>query len=116
MELPLGSTADVIGNGYSLGLEDKYAGAPYTYTIRQRATDNTIALSADGVGQALPYQDSTGYDTPHADYVYGVSTDPTESGLIADLSSATAATINTVRMAFQVQKMLERDARGGTRS
>lgn len=33
----------------------------------------------------------------------------------ADLSTATAATINQLRQAFQVQKLLERDARGGTR-
>ena len=33
----------------------------------------------------------------------------------ADLGSATAATINSLRQAFQIQKLLERDARGGTR-
>ena len=38
-----------------------------------------------------------------------------ESGLEADLSSATAATINQLRQSFQIQKMLERDARGGSR-
>lgn len=36
-------------------------------------------------------------------------------GLQADLSSATAATINEIRQAFQIQKLYERDARGGTR-
>lgn len=35
--------------------------------------------------------------------------------LEADLTNATAATINSLRQAFQVQKLLERDARGGTR-
>jgi len=35
--------------------------------------------------------------------------------LIADLSTATAATINQLRQSFQIQKLLERDARGGTR-
>lgn len=35
--------------------------------------------------------------------------------LYADLSQATAATINQLRQSFQVQKLLERDARGGTR-
>jgi len=35
--------------------------------------------------------------------------------LYADLSTATAATINQLRQAFQTQKLLERDARGGTR-
>jgi len=33
----------------------------------------------------------------------------------ADLSEATAATINQLRQAFQMQRLLERDARGGTR-
>jgi hypothetical protein len=33
----------------------------------------------------------------------------------ADLSNITAATINQLRQAFQIQKLLEKDARGGTR-
>ena len=38
------------------------------------------------------------------------------AGLVyADLSAATAATINQLRQSFQIQKLLERDARGGTR-
>lgn len=36
-------------------------------------------------------------------------------GLYADLNQATAATINSLRQAFQIQKIFERDARGGTR-
>nr|QJB19036.1 MAG: major capsid protein [Microvirus sp.] len=43
-----------------------------------------------------------------------ISLDP-NGGLVADLSTATAATINSLRLAFQVQRMYERDARGGTR-
>lgn len=35
--------------------------------------------------------------------------------LEVDLSNATAATINSLRQAFQIQKLYERDARGGTR-
>lgn len=38
-----------------------------------------------------------------------------DPGLVADLSAATAATINQLRQSFQVQRLLERDARGGTR-
>ncbi len=37
------------------------------------------------------------------------------TNLEADLSTATAVTINAMREAFQIQKLLERDARGGTR-
>jgi len=51
---------------------------------------------------------------------YKVSYDPSVSStdaysLYADLSAATAATINQLRQSFQIQKLLERDARGGTR-
>jgi len=35
--------------------------------------------------------------------------------LVADLSEASVTSINDLRIAFQLQKMLERDARGGTR-
>jgi hypothetical protein len=38
-----------------------------------------------------------------------------DSPLFADLSAATAATINELREAFQIQRLYERDARGGTR-
>jgi len=48
--------------------------------------------------------------TPNLDSVY----DPNGT-LYADLSQATAATINQLRQSFQIQKLLERDARGGTR-
>jgi hypothetical protein len=37
------------------------------------------------------------------------------SSIYADLSTASAATINQLREAFQVQRLYERDARGGTR-
>lgn len=38
-----------------------------------------------------------------------------QGSLVADLSTATAATINSIRLAVQTQRLLERDARGGTR-
>lgn len=38
-----------------------------------------------------------------------------EVNLFADLSEATSATINDLRLAFQTQRLLERDARSGTR-
>lgn len=49
----------------------------------------------------------------------GVEMDSGGSGpypkIYADLSQATASTINAIRQAFQIQRLLERDARGGTR-
>lgn len=52
-----------------------------------------------------------------SDFVYRVAAagGADSTRLYADLSTATAATINQLREAFQIQKLLERDARGGTR-
>lgn len=54
--------------------------------------------------------------------LYGVSTSNevglgniVPSNLVADLRNATAFNVNDLRFAFQLQKMLERDARSGTR-
>ena len=49
---------------------------------------------------------------------YSLSLDPASAPanlMYTDLSNATAATINQLRQSFQIQKLLERDARGGTR-
>ncbi len=40
---------------------------------------------------------------------------PDTNRMFADLSGATSATINDIRLAFQTQRLLERDARSGTR-
>ncbi len=53
-------------------------------------------------------------DTTWVD-VSSTTTDAATNKMYADLTGATAATINQLREAFQTQKLLERDARGGTR-
>ena len=47
--------------------------------------------------------------------LYIESTSISGNPMYADLSSATSATINELRESFQIQKVLEKDARGGTR-
>lgn len=77
---------------------------------------NNLTLAATAaVGKTLPYGDASAQQYPHANYALGLDSDPTKSGVICDLSSATAVTINSLRQAFQLQKLYERDARGGTR-
>lgn len=72
-----------------------------------------------------PIGDHAIWDTTQNDYVNLTSNTTFLSGsgstedplnvMYADLSTATAATINQIRQAFQIQKLLERDARGGSR-
>ena len=55
------------------------------------------------------------FEITGAPLIADLGTPVPDSVLYADLSTATAATINSLREAFQLQKMLERDARGGSR-
>jgi len=50
-----------------------------------------------------------------ADEIFVETVSPGYPAVFADLTNATAATINDLRNAFQTQKLIERDARGGTR-
>ena len=104
VSLPLGTTAPITGLGVldaasfqatSPGLKesDGTSGNVYAAYLRTDTAPGLVDFYMEG--------DAT-----------GAGGDP---AVFADLSSATAATINQLREAFQIQKLLERDARGGTR-
>lgn len=96
VNLPLGSTAPVVTSGGLI-----YAtGSGFTGERALIVPSPTASVSISGAAAT-----STDYLT------FG----PSGTGLQADLSAATASTINQLRQAFQIQKLYERDARGGTR-
>lgn len=103
VELPFGGTADIIPNG-NFGLTRGSSGS-------QQPSGTLYVQDGTGGSDALPVNYSIG-NAPSSIYwtplVYN-------SGLKADLSSATAITINQFREAFQIQRWYERAARGGTR-
>lgn len=109
VSLPLGTSAPVYGNGKALGLWDGtrnvgvYSNSTPLFSAGS-SVYNTNAGTAATVGTAVG-----------ANIAIGVAQSPNQSGMYADLSSATAATINQLRQAFQIQKLYERDARGGIR-
>lgn len=110
--LPLGSTAPVyLNNTYKTTTNITDTTGWQTYRNAAYTGTPTFNLTTEGVtsGQNLGYVGST--DSLSAErFVF----DPRNT-LYADLSTATAATINQLRQSFQIQKLLERDARGGTR-
>lgn len=57
----------------------------------------------------------TGSDASGTQLKVGAKGSGITSGMIADLSNVSAITINSLREAFQMQRLYERDARGGTR-
>ena len=96
VDLPIGSTAPVVGTGSAMTLAA--VGGTGSYTVIGEATSGNLKVSGGNpAGNSMAFKDDI------------------NQGLEADLSNATAATINQLREAFQVQKMYERDARGGTR-
>ena len=97
VSLPLGATAPVLTNNTTITFNGTSgASNKYMYTSASGGEYNRVLLSAAS--------------TDNANLKFG-----NNSGLYADLSTATAATINQLRQSFQIQKLLERDARGGTR-
>lgn len=95
--LPLGSTAPV--------LRTSNAGA---WTAVEAGTNNVINTPGNFIETRNPIRNSGAGNA-------NISLDPGTGGLYADLSAATSATINQLRQSFQIQRLLERDARGGTR-
>lgn len=81
-----------------------------TAPITALGADGTTLGIRNGLGNAGGNR-RIGADTTNA-YINGGVPD---TMLLADLSAATAATINQLRQAFQIQSLLELDARGGTR-
>lgn len=74
--------------------------------VRRADTHALVGVGPLGSGATGRFEDATS----GLDELY----DPAGT-LLADLSSATPITINSMRQAFQIQKIFERDARGGTR-
>lgn len=105
--LPLGGTAPVVGNGMTLGLTDGTTAGGLFNTSGAYSVGNSGLLGTP-VGTAPS-------NTPLAATSLGVTKVKDKSGLVVDLSDATAATINSLRMAFQLQRLLEADNRQGTR-
>lgn len=95
VNLPLGTSAPVITDGTQTTIITKY-GTPVSGNFEVNSGANPslrLGTTTTGVGPV-------GF---------------LNTGLKADLTTATAATINQLRQAFQVQRLYERDARGGTR-
>ena len=95
VSIPLGATAPVtakVSNGTTMGGTGNLQTSLGTVALNP-STQNFVFNGVDSTNQPVS---GTGQ-------------------LIADLSSATAATINELRYAFQLQKLLEKDALYGTR-
>ena len=97
VDLPLGSSAVVTG------------------TIPSSNVDVNPSFTSGFSGSLAITSSGQRVLTSPGSGTYSLTLPATDFTGTADLSNATAATINSLRQAFQIQRMLERDARGGTR-
>jgi len=113
VELPLGESAPLVfGNpvvvesfGDAIPLFDLEGTSNVNLQGQDSPSGPFTHWSANTSGDKVASWDDPKLVASNADLQLGV----------ADLSAATAATINSLRQAFQIQKLYERDARGGTR-
>jgi hypothetical protein len=96
VDLPLGTSAPILGDGTAMTFNDGSSISNLRYVSGDTQWSSALAAATNIRPGTLPLSSGG-------------------TGMYADLTGATAATINDLREAFQVQKLLERDARGGTR-
>ena len=101
VEINLGATATLDG---TLSIP----GGTYNLNSSRQGSDLAYGVNGWYFGQATNTA-TLSTTVPQKDI------DMKTSGITANLSNATAITINSLRQAFQLQRLYERDARGGTR-
>lgn len=106
--LPLDIEAPVVGTNESVSFYERNGGqVPASFIANQLYQGET-----DSHGTRVSWRDVTGNYTSTG---YGISNRPGTSGMIADLRSATAVTVDQVRTAFQIQNFLYNSGRRGYR-
>nr|QJB19862.1 MAG: major capsid protein [Microvirus sp.] len=96
VDLPLGTRAPVVSTGVGTTF-DAVGGGLGDRPLLGRVSSNNAEFGGAAFGN-------------NYNMAFG-----SVSGLEVDLTDATAATINQLREAFQIQRLYERDARGGSR-
>lgn len=101
----------VVGNGNSLGLTNGtvFGGLVASSRVALQSKYGIPVSSTNPTGNDF-VEGNLGVPTTEQ-----LGSDLSKSGLVADLGALTSVTINQLRLAFQIQKLYEKDARGGTR-
>ena len=111
--LPLGTSAPVIGNGKTINLKTEQDGIQYEYGLtvfNEEGFTGKDYLSYAPIGTT-----TTGPGNLRTGITYGLTEEPDRSGMVADLSQATAATIRDFKIALMSQQVAQNLENGGTR-
>lgn len=115
--LPLATEAPVLGNGMALGLygTDTNSSANYFGLANQTGVSAPALVGrGDSYGLTVGSPSGTGA-LPASGLTVGVTTDGTKSGLKADLTTASAISVDAARTAFQTQLIKQLLMRAGYR-
>lgn len=105
--LPLGNTAPVITMTTDItGVTGSSPSLRFASNAPIKSQAN-IVITPTGSGKGTLNHSTANVDALNGNLI--------PANLYANLAEATSATINELRLAFQLQKLYERDARGGTR-
>ena len=115
--LPIAGTAPVIGNGKSLGISTFYGSPSSEHTFPLVISNSPRLL---GLGASVGVGSNSGSATElnsgvSPNITYGLSTDPTKSGVVADLSQIAGIDVNDLRFMINLQRYRERLMIGGHR-
>lgn len=106
--LPLGVTAPVVTSSTGVYPATRQNPLMFGYALTGTKPANT---TYQDIGMSVTGNAASSSGAPSGTAVDGLY----PANLITDLTTATAATINDIRVAFQVQRWMEKNARGGVR-
>lgn len=104
--LPLGISAPVVGNGMALGMTNG------TNNYGTTLDSSRILCNASVYGQPVS---TTGASGASSVGVVGLTKDGEKSGVEADLTEASAVTVDDFNIAIQIRRFLQKNAIGGAR-
>lgn len=121
--IPLaGGQVPVVGNGGPVRFQFGDSNAlPYYATFQPSGKSFSVGTFADGTSVDPYAKAKAGDDGSQATFTYTVNNgklwgfSTKDVGLVADLSSVPAFSVNTARLSFQMQRIQERLARSGVR-
>lgn len=114
--VPIGDKAPVIGNGQTIGLVGKNSSTGEKISDRGVGVyDGNYLYSTAPIASNVGDSATSNPTTWSNGTMVGLSEDAEKSGVVADLSNASAIDIVKLRLAFQMQKFKERAARVGNR-
>lgn len=101
--LPIGTSAPVMGNGTTLGLTDGtgFGGLTHWHDESGHAIGAMPNTYGKPTGTAASGTELAPYNS------YGITTDPTKSGMITDLTKTLGATLNAFRLTATMQQIKE---------